>query len=779
VIPERGPRLLAAEGCLLAVSLVVALGFNRLFSEGGWFLSLGSTVVAAHVLGAVARRLGLAVWLQLVSVAIATMLLMAWLQAPDTLRWFLPTTETLATFGSAFDEALSLYPEARAPTEPIVGFVLAAMVGLAIVATMADIAAFRLGAELQALVPPLTLFLFCSLLGSGQYRVTAAVLFIAVALTFVLLMRALGRRSATTWLPGDDQRGPSTLIRVGTSLTAIAAIAAAIVAPGLPGAEDEGLWTWRGGGGSATRFVISPLVDIRSRLVNQSSEVAFEVESPLPSYWRMLSLDEFEGDQFRLSTSFRAVSRGLGPGVGRSDSTIVEQRFTIEGLASPYLPAAFLPISIDAGRDQVRWDDRSATLLLMADEPPRGFEYVVESVLPDLDPERLRAAPETVLPSIRERYLQLPDDFDPRVAELADSIVEGAATPYDRALMLQNHLRSEYAYSLSVPEGHSESALGRFLFVDRAGYCEQFSAAFAAMARQVGLPSRVAVGFTVGEQMRGSPTRYTVRGEHAHAWPEVWFNGIGWVAFEPTPGRGDPQTQGHTGVEPNQAGDEPGGATTTTTATTQPGGAPFPDLGDMIPDFDTDPGATGAGTGPSGSPGPPRALIWLLAAVATVAGWAALMWAAATGVRTWRRRRAGDDRAARVLVAWDELVAASASLRVQPDPTETHREFARRLSRACRTHPDLVPLASEAAAARFAPVADSPGGSSTSSDDDDLDELLGRFATAVREVQADRTPRRRLVDLVDPRQLLGPRSPRSRRRQARVTSVSFEPADAS
>jgi transglutaminase-like putative cysteine protease len=764
VIPERGGRLLAAEASLLAVSLIVAAGFSRLFDAGGWFVPLAATVGIAHVAGASTRRLGLGVWLQLAIVALATLLLMGWTQAPDTLRWFLPTADTLAAFGTALDEALVLYPEARAPTPPIAGFVLAAMIGLALVCTMADIAAFRLGAELQALVPPLTLFVFCSLLGSGQHRVIASMAFVAASLLFVLLMRSLSRRSATTWLPGDDRRGPTALVRVGTSLTMIAALGAALVAPTLPGADDEGLWTWRGGSGTGTRFIVSPLVDIRSRLVNQSSEVAFVVESSEPSYWRMLSLDEFEGDQFRLSSSFRNTGGSLSLPGTLSDATIVSQRITIEGLASPYLPAAFQPISVDAGREAVRWDDRSATLLLEADEPPRGFEYTVESALPTFDPEQLRAAPDSVLPSIGDRYLQLPDDLDPRVAELAEAVVAGAPTAYDRALLLQNHLRTSYDYSLSVPPGHSESALARFLFVDQAGYCEQFSAAFAAMARHVGLPARVAVGFTVGEQQRGSPTRFTVRGEHAHAWPEVWFNGVGWVPFEPTPGRGDPQTAGHTGVEPDQVGGV-GEPTTTTTDTTQPGDRPTPDFDpSLLPDFDM--GAPGAaGSDSSGSSGLAPLVTAALTVLAVAGTWIGAIWVGSLAARTVRRRRAGDDPARRVLVAWDELVGSAASLRVIPDPSETHREYARRLAKSSGA-PDLAPLATAASTARFGGVAP-----------ESLDDLLSRFADATDDLRGRRSPRTRLIDLVDPRKVFGPPRPRPGRRHARISAATFEPAE--
>src|SRR5439155_1388220 len=121
-------------------------------------------------------------------------------------------------------------------------------------------------------------------------------------------------------------------------------------------------------------------------------------------------------------------------------------------------------------------------------------------------------------------------------------IVAGAGTPYAKALALQNYLRTRYAYSLDVPPGHDDNAMERFLFVSRRGYCEQFAGTYAAMARAVGLPSRVAVGFTPGVLARDG--KYHVSGRYAHAWPEVYVDGYGWVAFEPTPGRGAPGAGG-------------------------------------------------------------------------------------------------------------------------------------------------------------------------------------------------------------------------------------------
>jgi transglutaminase-like putative cysteine protease len=137
------------------------------------------------------------------------------------------------------------------------------------------------------------------------------------------------------------------------------------------------------------------------------------------------------------------------------------------------------------------------------------------------------------------------------LADQARLITAGVSTRYEQAIALQNWFRG-FAYDLSFSAGHSQSAMVEFV-AQRRGYCEQFAGTYAALARVVGLPSRVAVGFTEGEQ--GADGRYYVRGKHAHAWPEIYFEGIGWVPFEPTPGRGNPATPEYTGVPAAQADD--------------------------------------------------------------------------------------------------------------------------------------------------------------------------------------------------------------------------------
>jgi hypothetical protein len=130
-------------------------------------------------------------------------------------------------------------------------------------------------------------------------------------------------------------------------------------------------------------------------------------------------------------------------------------------------------------------------------------------------------------------------------------VVAGLTTPYQKAVAIQNYLRVNESYNLQPPAGPGNQ-LERFLFVTHAGYCQQFAAAFALLARIDGLPTRVAVGTTPGQLIQGDT--YQVTTADIHSWPEVLFDGLGWVRFEPTPGRGAPGNTGYTGVAPIQVG---------------------------------------------------------------------------------------------------------------------------------------------------------------------------------------------------------------------------------
>ncbi|MFQ5826136.1 MAG: DUF4129 domain-containing transglutaminase family protein, partial [Dehalococcoidia bacterium] len=161
----------------------------------------------------------------------------------------------------------------------------------------------------------------------------------------------------------------------------------------------------------------------------------------------------------------------------------------------------------------------------------RGTVYRALSPVPYLRPEALRG--DRVVSSDLFN-LALPPISD-RAAALAESIVEGAPTDYDKAARLERFLLDNYPYDLNVkPLPPGRDAVDFFLFEQQAGYCSQFATAMAVMARQVGLPARVAAGYLPGviNPMIGA---HTVRVGDAHAWVEIHFQKHGWVAFDPTP----------------------------------------------------------------------------------------------------------------------------------------------------------------------------------------------------------------------------------------------------
>ena len=381
-------------------------------------------------------------------------------------------------------------------------------------------------------------------------------LFAAAVLIFILLHRLARQDSGASWLATEPGKGRNAIVRVGSVVGAAAIVTGLVVGPALPGAGEEAVVPWRDIGErdeDDSRVTVSPLVTIRDRLVNQSTVEAFAVQTTHPDYWRLTALDRFDGVAWTSSGRYEdadgTLPTRLPPG---TETTIVRQQFTILGLDSLWLPAAYEPQAVlEDGDLDPTYEAESGTLTVgdgmrTAD----GATYLVESRIPTRDPIAITNAREDVPGDIRDRYTDLPDDFSPAVIREAERITAGLATPYSKALLLQEFFRDHFTYSLNVENGHGNDAIERFLET-RVGYCEQFAGTYAAMARAIGLPARVAVGFTPGEP--DADGIYRVMGRNAHAWPEVYITGVGWLRFEPTPNRGAPDDQIYTGVPPEQA----------------------------------------------------------------------------------------------------------------------------------------------------------------------------------------------------------------------------------
>ena len=290
---------------------------------------------------------------------------------------------------------------------------------------------------------------------------------------------------------------------------------------------------------------VDPLVDIRARLVNSGNIELFTVSTDTPRYLGLTSLAVFDGTRWLpMAEDLRPADGPLADAPAGSETVV--QNISIGRLANQLAPAARTPIlAVSGGGRSLLWAN-TAGALFVDGELEAGFKYQVTSADNDPAPDALRQATTNGADPV---YYTLPDSVPNEIRALAQQVTAQATTPYDKARALQDWFRTSFKYSLDVQRGHSNDAMINFLTV-KTGYCEQFSGTFAAMARTLGLPTRVVVGFTPG-QLR-SDGLYHVAGENAHAWDEVWFDGYGWMLFDPTPGRGAPGAEQHTGTSPAQ-----------------------------------------------------------------------------------------------------------------------------------------------------------------------------------------------------------------------------------
>lgn len=162
--------------------------------------------------------------------------------------------------------------------------------------------------------------------------------------------------------------------------------------------------------------------------------------------------------------------------------------------------------------------------------------YQVTSAVPAAEPEQLREAGAAYPLPVLTRYTQLPLELPARVRDLAASLTESEDTPYDKALAVEAHLKT-LPYNLQIePPPFNSDGVDHFLFEQRQGYSEYFASSMAVLMRSVGVPARVAVGYTTGDVAGDAPGSYAVTDSHSHAWVEVYFPGYDWIPFEPTPG---------------------------------------------------------------------------------------------------------------------------------------------------------------------------------------------------------------------------------------------------
>ncbi|HMQ66284.1 MAG TPA: DUF3488 and transglutaminase-like domain-containing protein [Arachnia sp.] len=317
---------------------------------------------------------------------------------------------------------------------------------------------------------------------------------------------------------------------------------------------------------------------------------------------------------------------------------------------SEYLPAPFAPTQI---RADGTWSYDLQTLSIVATGDNRadqtvGLEYRVTSNVPSATRETIAAA--GAGSGVDPLTTEVPADLDAEVLRLTEQVTEGTSTAGQAALEIQRFLRSEsFAYSFSAPASTGMDAISAFLLSSRKGYCIHFAAAMVTMARIEGIPARMAVGFTPGE--RQDDGSYEVTAHDAHAWPELFLDGLGWVPFEPTPAyAGNPDVTDPAGPRPTETPSATPSATPTNQAPEQPAGEPSPT-----------PTATTQAT-PGGTTGGNASLGWLLPVLIVLA-----VGAAPGAVRVAQRKarlRPGQAADQAADAAWREVRALFADYRL-------------------------------------------------------------------------------------------------------------------
>jgi transglutaminase-like putative cysteine protease len=523
---------------LALLGVVTGAAFGRVFLGSAPAARLAvAGGLAVGVAAALQRRhLGLALLGSLVGLVAYA----AWVVFPET-RWLgLPSWKTLVAIADALGRAPEAAAREVAPARPLAPLMIAGLIAVWSACTAAHTLALRSRSTVLPLLPGAALLAFAGVVAEDGSRPGYVLMFLVAA--FAVLFTG-GVLRLFDW--GPVARRPGRRVRLGTGMAArrgrvvgLAAIAVAVLVPGLlPGFGGNAVLAIKGPGG---RVGISPIVDIRPALLQNPPATLFSVRATRPAYWRMVALDRFDG-RLWTATDLQALQgeelEGIDTLAGPTPfgSIRLEHQVEIEDLSTSWLPAAYQPVAVALGDVQGRHDPASG-MIVLDEEAEQGMTYEVTSLVAAPSPSEL----ETIDPTASQpsRFTELPPNLPLRLYAIVQQITGTSVTPFDKLLAIQEYLRT-FTYDEKAPAGHGTDDILFFLERSRRGYCEQFAGTMTVMARALGYPARVAVGFLPGSRDPRTGG-WVVTSKDIHAWTEVYFPSYGWLAFEPTPTRSNP-----------------------------------------------------------------------------------------------------------------------------------------------------------------------------------------------------------------------------------------------
>ena len=688
-LPGTLPVSLLA-GLTTWVSLLTWTGFSE--RPSGFLVPLFFACLLVAVVGMLLRSAHLHPLL--VAVAQVAMLLLwlnhLWAGSASFAGW-LPTGASLDQVAATLGQSMSVSQHYSAPVpKDVSGFFPAVILAGCATAVLVDLLACGLRRVPLAGLPLLAVYTApLSILAGGVSWVKFAV----GALCFLFLIAADEARRLTHWgrqlssgLVADSQESTVSgqAVRASARKIGLTATGLAVVVPLVVPTLGAGLLAKNGdgpGSGSGAVSLSNPMVSLKRDLVQGQDVnlVYVTTKDPDPSYLRIAVLDQFDGTAWRPSGRAIPVQQraegqmppppGLDPDVPRKEvsySLRITPEFRSRWLPTPY------PIASIKAKGDWRYDTTTMDFISAADgQTTAGMHYRLTALEPTYNTHRLNnVGPPPI--DLMAKYTKLPKGLPPIVQRLARQVTSRQTTDFARAVRLQDWFRGDggFTYSLAHASGDSMQQLARFLGTgpdSRTGYCQQFAGAMALMGRTLGIPSRVAVGFYQPDFVSGDTWVYS--SHDLHAWPEMYFDGVGWVRFEPTPA---PRVAGVPNYTVGPLG--------TTNPFHPQATAPAPTSQNRFDKPNVKTGLTSTqptGHQSSGLAGPLIALL-VLVGVLVVASLPMLL-------RRWRRgRRWGGARTAPGLAeaAWAELRDVAMDLRLGWDDTVTPRVRARDLATA-------------------------------------------------------------------------------------------------
>ncbi|MGW0612203.1 transglutaminase TgpA family protein [Streptomyces sp. NPDC002788] len=687
-----------------AATLMAACALLPLVKPATWIVQTAFLLAVQAGAGAAARRVPLARPLTVAVQAVVTVVLLTFLFAREqAIVGLIPGPQAFDRFAFLLQQGGDDIARYAIPA-PLGsdGIRLILIGGVLVVGLLVDALAVTFRSAAPAGLPLLALYSVAAGLSDG----TDWLWFVVAAAGYLMLLLAEGRDRVSQWgrvfgggrpAAGGEPSGAAAPVRTGRRIGVVALGIALVVPLGLPAMNggllsSVGAGAGGGTGGGGTISAVNPLVSLRDNLNADEDRQVLSVRTKMPDvsdlYLRIVSLDDFDGTTWKPSRrSITAVPdgtfptpAGLGPDVKRTevDTTIS----AADWYAQDWLPMPYPPSGV---RISGNWRYEPVGMTLVGDhgQNTRGLTYQVKSL--DVQPTAKQLASAGPPPAdVLRDFTELPDSLPSVVSRTARQVTAGAADPYDQAVKLQDWfaVTGGFEYDTQVQVGSGSQAIARFL-KDKQGFCVHFSFAMAAMARSLGIPARVAVGFAPGSQQADGSVSVGLR--DAHAWPELYFEGVGWTRFEPTPSRGSMPSYTLPDTPDSSV---PEASRPSQSASAAPSAAPSRSESCTPEQKKLDGGCASESPQaalPTDDDGPKwyALLGWALAGLAALAlPLAPMLWRLRTRtVRLGAHGRSEADAALHTLAVWQELTDTAWDFGIAPDESRTPRKAAARIVR--------------------------------------------------------------------------------------------------